>query len=107
MKHLTFIAGIFCLFIGVISSYPTIASSVIYDEAPAKPMKKSLQHSDINLLAEKYTINRETTKAKITGYEKITNFRGGEKSRVLACINHQFVYRTTPYCWRRSKDKGI
>ena len=92
MKHLTFVAGIFCLFIVVISSNPTIASSVIHDEVPATPTKKSLQHSDINLLAESYTINRKNTTAKITVYEEITNFRGGEKSRVLAWINHQFVY---------------
>ena len=107
MKNLMFVAGIFCLFIVVISSNPTIASSVIHDEAPATPTKKSLQHSDINLLAESYTINRKNTTAKITVYEEITNFRGGEKSRVLAWINHQFVYRTTPYCWRKSKDRGI
>ena len=107
MKHLIFVAGIFCLFIGVISSNPTIASSVIHDEAPATPTKKSLQHSDINLLAESYTINRQTTKAKITVYEEITNFRGGEKAKALAWINHQFVYRTTPYCWRKSYDRGI
>ena len=102
-----FVVGIFCLFIGVFSSNPTIALSAVYDEASATPINKSLQHSDIDLLAERYTINRKTTKAKITVYKKITNFRGVEKSRVLGWINHQFVYRTTPYCWRKSQDRGI
>jgi hypothetical protein len=107
MKNLMFVVGIFCLFIGVFSSNPTIALSAVYDEASATPINKSLQHSDIDLLAERYTINRKTTKAKITVYKKITNFRGVEKSRVLGWINHQFVYRTTPYCWRKSQDRGI
>ena len=107
MKKFMFVAGIFCLFFGALWSNPTIASSLVYDEAPPTPINKSLQHSDLDLLAQTFKINPKNAKAKITVYEKITNFRGGEKSRALDWINHQFVYKTTPYCWRKSKDRGI
>ena len=107
MKKFMFVARIFCLFFGALWSNPTIASSLVYDEAPPTPINKSLQHSDLDLLAQTFKINPKNAKVKITVYEKITNFRGGEKSRALDWINHQFVYKTTPYCWRKSKDRGI
>ena len=39
--------------------------------------------------------------------KKVNQFRGDEKQKVLAWINHQFVFRTTPYCYRNSYDRGV
>ena len=39
--------------------------------------------------------------------KKVNQFRGDEKQKILAWINHQFVFRTTPYCYRNSYDRGV
>ena len=93
--------------LGVFWNSPTIASSAVQNEGAYKRVVKYSQNSNNDLLAQAVTINRSNVRKKITVHEKITNFRGGEKAKALAWINHQFVYRTTPYCWRKSKDRGI
>ena len=37
----------------------------------------------------------------------VVKFYPGEKDKVLDWINHQFVFRTTPYCYRNSYDRGV
>ena len=37
----------------------------------------------------------------------VVKFYPGEQDKVLDWINHQFVFRTTPYCYRNSYDRGV
>ena len=73
--------------------------------ADREEKKKAEERERKKRIAEQQAAAAE--KARCDAGQGVVKFYPGEQDKVLDWINHQFVFRTTPYCYRNSYDRGV